>query len=104
MKPWRRRRQGAFHETTESARHVLDCSLPAEIQAWLTRLKKQEESWFDFGDVDDMRPYAVALIRPGSTNQRLVEVVNKKEKVPARVIVVGGKVVAFIKEEANNIE
>ena len=57
---------------------------PAEIEAWFTRLKQHEESWFDFGDVDDVRPYAVALIRPGFSNQQLVAVVNKKEKVPAR--------------------
>lgn len=72
---------------------------PTEIEAWFTRLKQHEESWFDFGDVDDVRPYAVALIHPGFSNRSLVEVVNKREKVPARVIVVGGKAVAFIKEE-----
>jgi hypothetical protein len=72
---------------------------PEEIEAWFKQLKNQGEPAVPFGDLEDVRQYLVGLIKPGLDNRFITGIVKQSSKMPARLFVVGGKIVGFVIEE-----
>jgi len=67
---------------------------------WFQQLKEQRESAVPFGDLEDVRRYVVPLIRPGLDNSLAESVATSRTPMPARLFVVGGKIVAFVIEKS----
>lgn len=67
-----------------------------EIEGWFKQLHKQNDSAVAFGDLEDARPYMVGLIKPGADNRFSEAIATKKNPMPVRLFLVGGKVIGFV--------
>jgi hypothetical protein len=69
---------------------------PIEVETWFAQLKKQGDTCVSFGDLEDARPFVVGLIRPGMDNRFCETIATKKDPMPVRLFLVGGRVIAFV--------
>jgi hypothetical protein len=70
-----------------------------EVQLWFDRLKEQDEAAISLGDLPDVRPYIVPLIKPlqlKGDRTFLEEIVNADGPREARLFLVAGKVFGFV--------
>ena len=78
---------------------------PGEVDVWFRRLEESHEPAISMGDLADVRPYILPLIKPmllKGDKTFLEDIVNAARPQPARLFLVAGKVFGFIVAEAKS--